>query len=71
VRLTVNSTLPIQQAFAYSISCGKAEKEIDLSQKGGKNKKGKNITTFRTFATFQARLLSCGLVQVFLFHILM
>jgi hypothetical protein len=56
--------LPIQQAIAYSISCGKAEKEIDLSQNRGKNKKGKNITTFRTFATFQTRLFSCGLVQV-------
>jgi hypothetical protein len=70
VRLTVCSTLPIQQAIAYSINCSKAEKEIDLSQNGGKNKKGKNITTFRIFATFQTRLFSCGLVQVFLLRTL-
>jgi hypothetical protein len=36
VRLTVSSTLPIQQA--YSISCSKAEKEIDLLEDGGKRK---------------------------------
>jgi hypothetical protein len=28
VRLTVSSTLPIQQDIAYSISCRKAEKKI-------------------------------------------
>ncbi len=41
--LTVSSTLPIQQAIAYSISCSKAEKEIDLLRDGGKIIKGKNI----------------------------
>ena len=43
MRLTVSSTLPIQQVIAYSISCSKAEKEIDLLQDGGKILKGKNI----------------------------
>jgi hypothetical protein len=43
VQLTVSSTLPIQLAIAYSISCSKAEKEIDVLQTGGKIKKGKNI----------------------------
>jgi hypothetical protein len=32
-----------QQAIAYSISCSKAEKEIDLLRDGDKIKKGKNI----------------------------
>jgi hypothetical protein len=39
----VSSTLTIQQAIAYSISCSKEEKEIDLLQDCDKNKKGKNI----------------------------
>ncbi len=43
MQLIVSSTLPIQQAIAYSISCAKTEKEIDLLQDGGKIKKGKNI----------------------------
>jgi hypothetical protein len=43
VQLTVSSTLPIQQAIAYSISCSKAEKETDVLQTGGNIKKGKNI----------------------------
>ncbi len=42
MQLTVSSTLPIQQAIAYSISCSKEEKEIDLLD-GGKIEKGKNI----------------------------
>jgi hypothetical protein len=32
--LFFSSTLPIQQAVAYSISCSKAEKEIDMLQDG-------------------------------------
>jgi hypothetical protein len=34
VLLKVSSTLPIQQAIAYSISCSKVEKEIDLLEMG-------------------------------------
>jgi hypothetical protein len=41
VRLTVGSTLPYHQAIAYSTSCSKAVKEIDLLQDGGKIKQGK------------------------------
>jgi hypothetical protein len=62
VLLTVSTTLPIQQAIAFSISCGKAEKEIDLLQDGGKIKKRTSITTVREqyqpFATFQTHTLS-------------
>jgi hypothetical protein len=43
VQLTVSSTLPIQQATPYSISCSKEEKEKDYLQDGDKMKKGKNI----------------------------
>jgi hypothetical protein len=40
----VSSTLPIQQVSAFSISCSKADKEIDLLQDGGK-KERTSITT--------------------------
>ncbi len=43
VRLTFSSTFPSQQDIAYSISCSKAETEIDLLQDGGKIIKKKNI----------------------------
>jgi hypothetical protein len=63
VRLTLSSTFPSQQDIAYSISCSKAETEIDLLQDGGKIiKERTSITTlrelFRTFATFHTRQLS-------------
>jgi hypothetical protein len=50
----------------YSVSCGKVEKEIDLSQNGVQNKKGKNIDhqgprTIPNICHFQTRLISCGL----------
>ncbi len=48
VQLTVSSTLPIQQAIAYSISCCKAEKDTFFLQDGDKIKKGKNIDHWRT-----------------------
>jgi hypothetical protein len=41
VRIKVSTTLPIHQAIAYSISCCKAEKEIDFLQDGGKKEKKK------------------------------
>jgi hypothetical protein len=69
VRIKVSSTLPIQQAIAYSISCSKAEKEIDFLQDGCKIKKGKNIDhhpkicqlpdspSFSLVATFKAKIM--------------
>jgi hypothetical protein len=61
VQLKFSSTLPIQQVIAYSISCSKAEKEIEEIEVKLK-KERTSITTvrelFRTFATLQTRLLS-------------
>jgi hypothetical protein len=54
---------------SYSVSCSKAEKEIDLLKDGGKIKKGKNIEhhireLFRTFATFQGPSLERSLAYI-------
>jgi hypothetical protein len=45
VRLTVSSTLPIQQAIAYSISCSKMERKQIYNKLKAKLKKERTLIT--------------------------